>query len=756
MENKDNIHFRTCNLCEAMCGLEIRHRDNRILSIRGDKKDPLSQGYICPKALALQDIHEDPDRLRQPMKKTDHGWVPITWNEAFKEIKTHLRPLQWRYGRDALGVYIGNPTVHNHGALLALLPLLGALGTRKRFSATSNDQLPHMLVNLKLFGHQALFPVPDIDHTDLFICLGANPMASNGSLMSAPDMRKRLKAIQNRGGEVIVIDPRKTETAKLADQHHFIRPGTDALLLLSMVNVLFHHQLVNLGRLQPYVDDVDLVELACQSFTPESVADSTGMSPEVIRDLALGLAKTPKAVLYSRMGTSTQEFGALSTWLVNVLNIITGHMDQRGGMMFTKPAVDLAEITALTGDKGHFDRYRSRVQKLPEFSDELPAATLAEEILTPGSGQMRALITFAGNPVLSSPNGKRLDKALSQLDYMISVDFYLNETSRHANLILPPVSPLERSHYDIGLNAVAVRNVSKYSAPLFKPSKQAKTDWDIMLELMRILSPRSVAGKFGSTAQYQLLKALGPDRVLNLLLQSGPYGLHPGKATRAIQALFDLFNDALPQRSQLKRAIRLSPFGEQNRTLVKGLSLDVLKNERHGIDLGPLQPCLPERIYHDNTKINIAPKIFLKDLSRLQQTFKKEQDKEPLILIGRRDVQSNNSWLHNSARLQKQNNRCELLIHPRDAEKHQLTSGDLIEIQSSTGRLKLPVCISDDLMPGVVCMPHGWGHNRSGVALKVAGQNPGASMNDLTDAECVDRLCGTSVFTGIEVNLNRI
>ena len=754
MNNKEvETHFRTCNLCEAMCGIEIKHQGDDILSIKGDKQDPLSHGHICPKAIALKDLHLDKDRLKHPMLKTDNGWERISWQKAFGLFSKKVKLTQQEYGRDSVGVYLGNPSVHNHGTLLTVLPFLKALRTKKRFSATSNDQLPHMLANLKLFGHQALFPIPDIDHTDLFICLGSNPMASNGSLMSAPGIQKRLKTIQDRDGKVIIIDPRKTETAHIADEHLFITPGSDCLLLLAMLQSLFAENLVDIGRLDSYCDDLSQVKLACESFTPESVSKQTGIAATRIKALAHNLATTPRAVLFGRMGTSTQEFGGVSTWLIYLLNILTGHLDQRGGMMFTKPAADMVEVAALAGQKGHFDRYQSRVRGLPEFSGELPASTLAEEILTPGEGQIRTMITLAGNPVLSSPNGRKLEEAFDSLDFMVSIDFFINETTCHADLILPPTGPLEHSHFDLAFNMISVRNIAKYSDALFRPEPDTRHDWQILMEMTRRLEGRNWRSRIEAEAKYQVMSKLGADGLLDIFLRTGPYGTRIPATERIGSFLMEISQDLLKPHNPLRRLLAMGPYSSANRSLQKDLNLSSLSCYPHGIDLGPLQPCFPERIYHQNQRIPLAPTCFIDDLKRVHEVFDNPSSHHPMRLIGRRHVRCNNSWLHNSQRLIKGNDRCTLIVHPKDASKLKLKDGAMAKVTSNVGSIDVPVEISDGIMQGVVSIPHGWGHHRKGAQLSVAETKPGVSMNDITDDQHVDTLSGTSVLNGVPVTV---
>ncbi|WP_165857547.1 molybdopterin-dependent oxidoreductase [Marinobacter sp. JSM 1782161] len=754
MEN--GIHYRTCHLCEAMCGVAIEMRDGHIASVRGDRDDPFSHGHICPKAVALKDIHNDPDRLTRPLQRTAEGWKELDWDCALDLVARRLHQVRTEHGRNAVGVYLGNPNVHNHGALVANLPFLRALGTQNRFSATSNDQLPHMLANLEMFGHQLLFPIPDIDHTELLICIGANPLASNGSLMSVPDLKGRLKALKARGGELVVIDPRRTETARQADAFHFIRPGSDALLLMAMVNVLFAENRVDLGAAQHWTRDLELVRLACLPYTPEAVAQQTGIEPVIIRDLAHRLATTQRAVLYGRIGTSTQSFGGLATWLIYLLNILTGKLDATGGLMFTQPAVDLVTLGALSGQRGHVGRRTSRVRGLPEFGGEYPASTMAEEMLTPGNGRIRAFVTIAGNPVLSSPGGQRLDEGLAQLDFMVSIDYYLNETTRHADIILPPTSALERSHYDVIFNMLSVRNVAKYSEPLFQPDDNARHDWQIMLELAHRLERLKRGGSLGLRRElgWRALKRIGPDGLLDLALRTGPYGQPVGRLQPLLQPAVDLIEAVLPERHPLKHLTGLSPLDRRWQDLPKGLSLAALRDQPHGLDLGPLRPSLPDRLYTRDRQVHLAPRRYLEDLPRLYQRLS-EPVGGHLQLIGRRHLRSNNSWMHNSQRLVKGPERCTLMIHPRDASLAGLANGDQAEVTSEAGRIVLPVEITEDIMPGVVSVPHGWGHTRAGTTQRVAQAHAGASINDVIRDNQVDPVSGTSVLNGQAVTVTR-
>lgn len=691
MEEK---HYRNCNLCEAICGIEITHQDGKILSITGDKLDLFSRGHICPKAVALKDIYEDPNRLKTPVMRTASGWQEISWEEAFDETARRILDIQNRYGRDAVAVYQGNPSVHNLGTMLNGRELLKSIKTKNNYSATSVDQLPHHFASWAMFGHPFLVPIPDLDRTKFFLILGANPLASNGSLMTAPDIINRLDAIRKGGGKIVLIDPRRTETTRVADEHFFIKPSSDAFLLLAIVQTLFAENLVKLGRLGNFTDGIDSLQTASSEFTPEKAEGLTGISSLDIRRLAREFATAESAVCYGRIGLSTQKFGGLCQWLVNAINILTGNFDRPGGAMFTAPAFDL-----LQGAKGReiHNRWQSRVRQLAEFMGELPVAALAEEILTEGDGQIKALVTSCGNPVLSTPNGGQLDNALEKLDFMVSIDFYINETTRHANIILPPATNLESSHYDVIFNTFAVRNTTKYSVPLFAKAETARYDWEILQELSHRLQ-----GKEGSCATER------PEVKLDTALTYGKYGL----------------------------------------------SVERLKEVTHGIDLGELMPCLPERLLTADKRISLAPEILVKDLGRLKKGAGKADDEEfPFSLIGRRHLRDCNSWMHNFERLVKGKDRCTLMMNSDDAQILSLKNGQSVRVRSRVGSVEIPLEVTENIAKGVVSIPHGYGHGRNGAKLDVAADHAGVSINDLTDETVIDDLTGNAAFSSVRVRI---
>ncbi|MBD9484767.1 molybdopterin oxidoreductase family protein [Pseudomonas sp. PDM14] len=695
------LHHRACHLCEAICGLNIETErlddgSQQILSIKGDPLDSFSRGHICPKAVALQDIQHDPDRIRQPMRRIGNEWQPIGWDDAFVLVAERLAAIQAEHGKSAVAVYQGNPSVHNYGLMTHSNYFLGQLKTRNRYSATSVDQLPHHLTSYLMYGHGLLLPIPDIDHTQFMLILGGNPLASNGSIMTVPDVEKRLKALKARGGKLVVVDPRRSETAAMADQHVFVRPGNDAALLLGLLNTLFEENLTRTSHLP--VAGLESVREAIAGFSAEAMSARCGVPAEAIRLLAREFAAAPSAVCYGRMGVSTQAFGSLCHWLIQLINLVTGNLDQPGGALCTTPAIDL--VASSSG--GNFNRWQSRVSGLPEYAGELPVAALAEEMLTAGEGQVRALITVAGNPVLSTPNGRQLEEALDGLEFMLSVDFYINESTRYADLILPPTAPLEHDHYDTTFNMFAVRNVTRFNEAVLDKPDGALHDWEIFIGL---------AKAFAEKTGQELKSTVPPQQMIDMGLRFGPYG---DKSERQ-------------------------------------LNLAVVREHPHGIDLGPLQSNLAERLKTASQQVEAAPAQLLGDLQRF--AAQPQPAEGELVLIGRRHVRSNNSWMHNYQRLVKGKPRHQLLMHPQDMAGRSLSDGQRVRVQSRVGMIEVEVQGSDEMMQGVVSLPHGWGHARPGVQMGIASAQPGASANDLTDERQLDAVSGNAALNGVPVKV---
>ena len=729
-------HYKICPLCEACCGLDVRVADGKVLSIRGAEADVFSAGYLCPKGFALKDLHEDPDRLRTPLIKRNGHFVEASWDEAFAEIERRLLPVIEQHGRDAVALSIGNPSAHKMSLLLYFTRLAKALGSKNVYSASTLDQMPKQLSSGLMFGHWLSIAVPDIERCDFLLILGANPVASNGSLWTVPDFRGKAKALRARGGKLVVIDPRRTETAEVADAHHFIRPGADVFLLAAMVHTLFAEGRVKLGRLEPHVAGIDAVREATRPFAPEAVAARCGIAANTIRSLALQLAGAERACVYGRIGTCTQEFGTLASWLVDVLNVLTGHLDQPGGAMFPKSAAFAHNTVGKTGNGRGITtgRHRSRVSGAPEVFGELPMVCLAEEIETPGAGQVKALISVASNPVLSSPNGPRFSKAFAALDFMVSLDIYLNETTRHADVILPGWSALEDDHYDVAFPQLSFRNHARHSAAVFKAPAGHPPEWQNLLRIAAITK--------GLGAQADVLAfddELVADDVRKLA----------GDNTGAVLAAVSRFQG--PQRL-LDLALRSGPYGDSFGAKPDGLNLSKVMAAPGGIDLGPLQPRIPELLRTPSGKVELAPAMLLQDLPRALADLASATPE--MVIIGRRDVRTNNSWMHNLPTLAKGPFRCTLLVHPADAHRLGLRDGGMARISGNPGKaLTAQVQCSDTMMPGVVSLPHGWGHDQPGARLSLAAQRPGVNLNVVLDESRRDPLSGNAVLSGVAVSI---
>jgi anaerobic selenocysteine-containing dehydrogenase len=733
-------HHRICPLCEACCGLEIKVQAGKVISIRGHEADVFSAGYICPKGVALKDLHEDPDRLRTPLIKRDGAFVQASWEEAFAEIQRRLPPLMAAHGRNATAIVVGNPSAHKIGLLTYFGKLARALGTRNVFSASTLDQMPKQLASGLMFGHWLSIALPDIARTDYLLVLGANPLVSNGSMWTVPDFKGKARALQARGGRLVVIDPRRSETAAVADAHHFIRPNADVFLLAAMVNTLFAEGLVKLGAVADRVTGVAEVQQAVAPFTPEAAATRCGISADTIRALTRELAGARRAAVYARIGTCTQEYGTLSSWLVDVLNTLTGNLDREGGVMFARSAAFASNTAGKPGiGKGiSTGRHHARVSGAPEVYGELPITCLAEEIETPGEGQIRALFTVASNPVLSCPNGPRLALALDTLDFMVSMDIYINETTRHADVILPGVSPLEDFHYDVAFPQLSWRNHARYSPPVLPATPGQPEEWQTLLKLAAI-----VQGKGAEVDATALDDTQFADDAQRL------FGAHADAVIDATRGLKG------PQRA-LEIALRSGPYGDQFGSKPEGLTLAKVQasNPTGGIDLGELKRRIPEMLRTPSGKVELAPPSLITDMARAVADL--ATPAPDLVIIGRRDVRTNNSWMHNLPVLAKGPFRCTALVHPSDAARLRLQHGALARIANGPRSVEAQVQVSDEMMPGVVSLPHGWGHDLPGARLQLAAQRPGANLNALLDDQLRDPLSGNAVLGGVAITMQAL
>ncbi|WP_425043689.1 molybdopterin oxidoreductase family protein [Primorskyibacter sp. S87] len=685
-------HFRTCNICEAMCGLTITHDGETVISVKPDKDDPLSRGHICPKAVALQDFRTDPDRVTHPLRKINGAFHEVDWDEALDFAAHKIRSVQEAHGADAMALYLGNPNAHKFGNQMMLPGLVGALGTRNRYSSATADQIPHHVASIHMMGHPMLMPIPDIDRTDFMLIIGGNPVVSNGSMMTAPGFGRRIDEIKARGGRVVVIDPRRTETAEKAGEHLFIRPESDAVLLLALIHQVLADGTEDMGHLAAIIEGMPALREAVHPFTPERAAAATGINTDVIRQLARDFAAAPHAVSYARMGASTQSFGGLCQWANNVLNIITGNFDREGGAMFTLPAVDYVANTSRKGKTRSYPSAYSRVSGQPLYNGEFPVAVMAEEMETPGPGQIRGLMTVAGNPVLTAPNGRRIEEALKSLDFMVSLDIHVNDTTRHADLILPGTVALEEVMYDMVFHTFAVRNTAAYARALFDPPAGNPQEWEV---LARLIARLTGANDLGPT----------PEEKLSVMLSLGN---HPD------------------------------------------LTVEGLLDAKGSVDLGPLTPNLTDRIESPDGRLNLAPQVFVDDLPRLLEHAASARTGE-IVMIGRRQVRSHNSWTQNSARLVKGRNRCTIQIHPEDAARLGIEDDAPVRVSARAGELTLNAEVTDEMAPGVVSIPQGWGQSQETMrTAKAAGT---VSINDLTDDRRVDPVTGNAAFNGVPVTL---
>lgn len=730
--------LRICPLCEATCGLTLTIDDGKLVGARGDREDVFSHGFICPKGASFAELDNDPDRLVRPLVRRDGVLTEAAWDEAFAAVADGLSAVIREHGGTSVGVYLGNPSAHTIAGSLYPPLIIRALGTRQVFSASTLDQMPkHVALGL-MFGSPVAFTVPDLDRTDYLVVIGANPLVSNGSLATAADFPGKLRALRKRGGKLVVIDPARTRTAELADRHIAPRPGTDPALMLAVVHVLFDEGLVDLGTVADHVDGVDDVRAVAADFAPDTVAEHCGVTADEIRALARELAAAPTAAVYGRIGTSTVEFGTLGSWLVDVINVLTGNLDRPGGAMFPLGPTAPAPRPPKAGRGFAIGRWHSRVSGYPEALSEFPAAALAEEIDAPGDGQIKAMITIAGNPVLSAPDGDRLDRALAGVGFMVSIDPYLNETTRHADVILPPPPPSQTAHFDFALNNLAVRNNARYSPPVLSADGRPDEP-EILSRIALALFGAGVDGDPGTVDEQVIATTLAKETADSTSPVAG----------RDVAELTAMLAPGPGYERRLDMMLRLGAYGDAFGANPDGLTLQRLKANPHGIDLGPLQPRLTQVLRTPTRRIELAPPLLVEEAARLREALDRRADR--FVLIGRRHLRSNNSWMHNVPALAGGSNRCTLRIHPDDAAELGLT--DTAVVKGPGGELLAPIELTDGMRRGVVSLPHGWGHDRGGTGLKVASRDPGVNVNQLNAGNQLDPLSGTAVLNGIPVDI---
>ncbi|WP_439032586.1 molybdopterin-dependent oxidoreductase [Gordonia terrae] len=744
--------LRICPLCEATCGLSlvVDHDhgtgQERVTSARGDSEDVFSHGYICPKGASLAQLDNDPDRLDRPLIRRDGRLVETDWDSALALAVDGLNEVIATHGGPSVGFYLGNPSAHTVAGTMYAPLLIRALGTRNVFSASTLDQMPKQAATGYLVGHAGTFAVPDLDRTDHLVVIGANPMVSNGSVTTAADFPGKLTALRRRGGRLTVIDPARTRTAKLADTHLAPRPGTDAALLCAVVQCLFDEGLVadDLGGIAAHVIGVEDVRRELSDLTPERVAPHCGVAAEDIRALARSIAGSPTTAVYGRMGTTTVEFGTLGSWLIDVVNILTGNYDRPGGVMFPLAPTAPSPRPPRAGRGFRTGRWRSRVSGHAEVGGELPAVAMAEEFETPGDGRLRALVTVSGNPVLSAPNGGRLGRALDSADFVVCVDPYLNETTRHAHVILPPPRPSQSPHFDAILNNLAVRATARYSPPVLPLAAGRPDEIEIVARLILGLSGAGVGADPG----------LVDEQVIAATLSKEVTDPHSPVAGRSVESLIAMLPEAPGHQRRLDMQLRIGAYGDAFGTR-DGLTFADLLAAPHGIDLGPMRPRLPGVLRTASGKVELAPDPLIGDLERLRSALDARGEgvgaEGRLLLVGRRHLRSNNSWMHNLPALTGGTNRCTLLMHPDDADR--LGISDVAKVRGAGGSLTVPVEITSDIRPGVASLPHGWGHDVDGMQLSVATAEPGVNVNDLNDGTVLDPLSGTVVLNGLPVEI---
>jgi anaerobic selenocysteine-containing dehydrogenase len=734
----ERTHLRTCPLCEAMCGLELHVEDDRVALIRPDREDVWSKGFICPKGTTLGHLHDDPDRLRAPMVREGETWREVGWEEAFARCEELLAGVRERHGKESMTAYVGNPTAHNFSLGRYVGLFIGMSQFPMIYSAGTVDQWPKNVSCMLMYGSMWWIPAPDIRRTDYWLVMGGNPQASQGSLLACPDVLGEIDAIRARGGKVVVVDPRRTGTADRADEWLPIVPGTDAAFLLAICNVLFDDGLVDLGDVADLVNGLDDVRRVASAFTPERVAAACRIPAETIRRVARDIAAAPSAAVYGRIGLCNQDFGTLASWLIDVVNIITGNFDRPGGLMFGNPiAWGLSSLPdPQWADGVTFGRWKSRVRGAPEVLGQVPVSCLAEEIATPGPGQIKALVTIAGNPVISAPDAGRLDEALPMLECMISVDNYLNETTRHAHVILPGLSALEQPHFDDLITMWAARSAGNFSPAIFPPEPDRPREWQILARLAGL-----VAGMTNADVDVDALD----DGYFAAMCEA------QGVDATSVMAHYDHRG---PERL-LDLQIRTGPFGDRYGENPDGLTLQHFRDRPHGIDMGPMVPRVRELLRTPSGKIELAPEYITADVERLGERVERAERADPdsLLLVSRRHVRSNNSWMHNVKVLMKGKDRCTLLIHPEDAARVGLEDGKLARITSEAGAVEVAAEVSDEMMPGVVSLPHGWGHDKAGTRLSVAREHAGVNNNLLAPGRLVDPLSGNAVVNGIPVEV---
>lgn len=725
----ETLHRRTCPLCEGMCGITVTREGNRVTAIRPDKDNVWSRGHMCPKGTTLGELHDDPDRIRVPMIREGERWREASWDEAFAQIETLVAETRARRGEARIASYTGNMSGKGYDAGRYMMLLHGLARFAQSYSSSTVDQQPKNVSAFLMYGNMWKIPIPDVDQTDLLVVIGGNPAESKGSLFSHRDVMGAIRSLRARGGKVIVIDPVQTRTAEAADAWIPIRPGADAALLLGVLHVLFAEDRVTLGALDGLVEGMDVLRDVASRFAPERVAAFCGIEASAIRELAHAISDAPRAAIYGRIGTCTQSFGTLASWLVDALAIATGNMDRVGGLMWSTQVAPHLDLMPPYPATGSVMGPASRVRGVASVLGQYPSSCLAEEIDTEGPGQIHGLVSLGANPVLSAPGSERLDAALAGLDVMVSLDIYVNETTRHAHVILPSPSLLSQAHWDMWAWPWALTSGGHYSPPLFEDTDRPQ-EWEVMIRLGAILGGHRDPDLAALDDNYfgGMCDAVGIDRAV------------------AFEALPDHGSERI-----LDLCIRTGPFGDRFGANPDGLTLAHFKAEPGGMLFGPARPQGRAAISTPSGKIEIAHTHFLQDLVRLEDALTHAVPE--LVLVSRRQLRSLNSWMHNIGSLVSGKPRCTLQIHENDAARLGIRPGQDVRITSQAGSIVAPAEITRKIRPGVVSLPHGWGHEPQDIRLDVAKRHQGSNFNALAPANMIDPASGNAVVNGIPVDV---
>ncbi|WP_395308774.1 molybdopterin-dependent oxidoreductase [Mycobacterium sp. AMU20-3851] len=714
-----------CRICEPLCGLIATVEDGRLQSLRPDKDHPLSQGRACPKGIAFTDVQNDPDRVLTPLRRQPDGsFTEVGWDEALEDIARRLQAVLHTHGGGAVGEYYGNPSAFGYAASLWSGLFMKRIGAGHLYSAGSQDINSRYVASRLLYGAATQIPFPDLPRTDFLFMLGANPLVSHGSALRVPRVRDDLAGIVKRGGRIVVVDPRRTETAA-AYEHLPVRPDSDAWLLLSLLHVVFADGLEDRATITAQATGIDTLRDLCSAFPPEDTAERTGVAAQTLRTLAHAFATAPTAVAYGRTGACLGHHGTLVSFLIDALNLVTGNLDRPGGALMSHQVIPVEDFGERSGAFSYNDK-KSRIGGFPDVFGTFPAALIADEITTAGEGQLRALFVFAGNPVLSVPNSAALEAALPQLDLLVSLDLYVNETNRHADYILPGTTFLERDDMPMAYAACCPTVFLQAAEPVVAPYGQARPEWEVFQEL---------ATRMGLS-----LLATGPMQWLNPVLRG----------------LERLGLRMTPQK-MMTMLLRVGPYGDRFGLRRGGLNPRKLRAHPHGIVLAEHAPhgVLADVVAHRNGKVCLDPAEIRAEVGRLGSA-PGTSAQFPLSAIGIRELRSQNSWMHNSPTLMKGNRRQRARINPADAEAAGVTDGSVARVVSATGAIELEVTVTDEVGPGTIAIPQGWGHRGGG--WRLANANPGVNVNELTSSrpEDLEALAGMSVLNGVAVRLEAV